>query len=114
MQVHQMFRLVLGTLIGGGGLIILCGCFYEYLKSKTLPPHVREPALSAVLFITLGAGHLSQAFDWPHQESRRTSLIEWLSLPVIITGLALITILRRAEKKAQADQGIIAPGEHKA
>ncbi|GEM_PF-5840931 len=113
MQVHQTPQLVMGIMLGGSGLFILSGCFYECLKSKTLPPKTRQPLLSAILFIALGVGHLSQSFDWLHQESYRTSLIGYMSLPVVFIGLVLLSLLRRAEKGAKADMGITALGEHK-
>ena len=98
--------------MGGGGLLILFGCLYECWKGKNLPFKLRQPLVAAVIFIALGAGPLSQAFDWPHQDSHRTDLIDYLSLPIVFVGLALIIILNRAEKKAEADVGTTVTGEH--
>ena len=114
MQVHQTSELVLGTLAGGGGLIILLVCLHECLKSKTLPSWARRFLMLGSFAVVMGAGHLSQAFDEPHQESHRTILLGCLSLLVVIIGLTAIIILNRADKKAQADVGTIPLGEHKA
>lgn len=112
MQVHQTSELALGILAGGGGLIILSVCLYERLKSKTLPPWARRPLVLAAFAVTMGAGHLSQAFDEPHQESHHTILIACLSLLVVLIGGAWLIILNRAEKKTEANVGITPTGEH--
>lgn len=114
MQVHQTSQLVAGGMAGGGGLFIFFVCLYMCLKSKVLFPWARVPFLWTTYAVTLGAGHLSQAFDEPHQESSRTVLLGWLSLLVVVAGLTAIIILNRADKKARAELGIIALGEHKA
>ncbi len=113
MQVHQTFQLVFGIVIGSGGLFILFGSSYECFKSKSLPPDVQQLLVSAVLFTALAATHLSQSFDWPHQDSHRTDLINLVALPVVFIGLVLLFLLKRAEKKAKADVGTTALGEHK-
>lgn len=112
MQVHQASQFVLGMIVGGGGLFIFLGCLYECSKSRTLPPHARGPLVSAIVFIALGAGHVSRSYDWPHQESSRTNLIEWSSLPFVLAGVVFLALLRRAEKKAKAEVGTTIPGEH--
>ncbi len=83
MQVHQIFRLVLGMIAFGGGLFILLGSLYGCLKSKSSFRKARQPVLSSIAFIALGVIHLSQAFDWPHQDSHRTDMIAWPALAVL-------------------------------
>lgn len=114
MQVHQLSQFVLGLMVGGGGLFILLISLRECLKNKTLPPHVRGPLLMAILAITIGAADLSRSFDWPHQESYRTSRIAWLSLLAPSICLVWTIILKRAEKKAKPEVGTSTLGEHTA
>jgi len=110
MQVHQTSQLVLG-LLAGGGLFILLVCIHECLKSKALTPWTR-PLVWAAFAVTMGAGHLSAAFDEPHQDSFRTNLIGCLSLLVPLCGLVWIIILHRADKRAKAEVGTTTSGEH--
>ena len=114
MHVHQMSQLVVGILAGGGGLVILLVCLYECLKSKTLFPLARLPWVWALFGIAIGIERLSRTFDWPHQNSLAGSLIA--CLPLLAPSICLIwmSILKRADKKAKADMGITALGEHKA
>ena len=114
MQVHQTSQFIEGIIIGSGGLVILFGSLHECFKSKATSPHVQQHMVSAVLFTALGATHLSQAFDWPHQDSRRTDLIDLVVIPILFIGIVLLFLLKRAEKKAKADVGTIPLGEHKA
>ena len=114
MQVHQMFRLVMGVIAVGGGLFILLGSLYGCLKSRNSFRKARQPVLSSIAFIALGVTNISQAFDWPHQDSYRTDMIAWPAVAVLYTSLVLLIILSRADKKAKADMGITALGEHKA
>ena len=112
MEVHQTFRFVFGLIVAGAGLLCLFGILYECLKTKALPVPARQPLVSGILFIALGAADLSRAFDWPYHESNRTSLVELVSLPVLFAGIVLLFLLKRAEKKATAGVGTTTPGEH--
>ena len=62
--------------------------------------------------MAFGVHNISRAFDWPHQTSHRTSLIDWFGLPIVFVGLASIIVLQRAEKKAKAEVGTTISGEH--
>ncbi len=112
MLVHRPFDLAFGLFVTAGSLVILCGSLYESWKCRRFPLATKRLFVTGIVYMALGAYNLSEAFDWSHQTSHRTSLIEWFGLPIVFVGLALIMVLQRAEKKAEADVGTTTSGEH--
>ena len=112
MVVHQTSQLHTGIMLGGGGLFFFFVCLHECLKNKAILPRTRVPLLYSVYAVMWGAGRISSAYDWPFHDSYRTLLIGMLSVVVVFLSLAWLIFLMRAEKKAKADVGTTASGEH--
>ena len=102
MHVHQFGLFLIAVFVEGGGVLLLGMSLLTLLKTKRLTDYQdKKMLLSACLFILYGTWYASRAFDLPHQESHRTSLIGWVLLPCVAIAMTLALLLKRSKRNAR-------------
>lgn len=108
MQVHQPFHLFLGGVMLILGLLGLGRDAYRGATGAFVGSCADWRSLClSIFFVADGPSHFSKAFDLPHHESHRTTVLIAVALPimgvVIIASIAAELADRKRKKAAQEE-----------
>ena len=100
MHVYDHDKLIEGLLFIGAGLLVLIAL----LADRASPVrHLREfPLIFSLVFIGVGLLIIAPGLDPPGQISLRTTIIEWVLLPLIVI-IGIYSRLCEALKRQKGD-----------
>lgn len=96
MQVCFLGQLCLGVFIGVAGAVFLAVSLLAATKGNKFETYDDiKGFVSSLFYMVVGASWTSRAFDPPHQDSERTTLIYIIGVSVFFVMLGTLYIVKR-------------------